>query len=184
MDTGAREDFFADHTVSLLQEVADSIAQYLELVYVSLYHERDARFMEGLSLFAPGEPTREADQLLHHTFLPSPNGHAETTSESSQSEGTLSSRCGFSGARNQCESSDSTMSIEDTFSPFAASLEASDRGGLAEPESVGLDEASEHTSVPTRSSDFPLTFNRAASLIREAMGIDGLVFLDAPLDAS
>lgn len=194
VDTELREDFFADQTVYILQEIADSIVEYLELVTVGQNHDRGARLMEGLSLFADGKSTRTPTLEHMHAASTSTLGAAETTAPSWPPQCpsldhsmslTNSSDIGPSDhvALDDVPKEDPVM--QDPASRSRAASDASDHD-LAHDHhhSATLDALPTHAPQPSPVADYRTTFSRAANLIREAIEIDGLVFLDASIDGA
>lgn len=180
VDSKVRNDFFDDETIFVLSEMAASVMDYLELVTSRHAHDRGERLMEGLSLFADGRSAFRSGSM-------SQEGHMSEYGEESLSPS--SPRPAL--ARQHSIWTRSTVAESESSTEQVIPLEH--RSPLTTPSDgptfdaactkAAIDEMSTVKDYPeaTFISEYGTTFSRAANLIREAMEIEGLVFLDASL---
>ena len=187
VDTVVRDDFFEDAPVMVLDEIASSIMGYLELATVRHNHDRGERLMEGLSLFADGKSSfaEVPDANTGNTDLDGEGKDRRSSSPPSTAlapdvfpltlDGTLPLRprevadCApTSPPRHPSEQDTPTLAPANRVAPdlTCTSTEQHHQG----PE--------EETLTPKLAA-YTDTFSRAANLIKEALDMDGLVFLDA-----
>lgn len=185
IDNNVRDEFKSDESVFVLNEIASSIMDYLELVTVRHNHDRGERLMEGLSLFAEGR-----ESFTVHTAP----GANEAPSSAAQPRNENESGTGSSfDLGESLESHRSEISSNhDVACPQSSfpSLDLSDDGPLMSDVDIQTDQQTPLTSPSSGTtfdashemslitSKYSATFSRAANLIREAMDMEGLAFLD------
>lgn len=196
VDNVVRPDFDNEDSIYTMTELASSVMDYLELVTVRHNHDRGERLMEGLSLFAEGHSsfitaspsslkkptlprsnTEMTDDLLPSE--PAPGLPTESSGQSGSGDAAAPTISQPSSSRSQAETSsqshDSSAEQVPTKTPREGSLIFNDAYGSAMASRSASISESKETAL---ASKYNATFSRAANLIREAMDMDGLVFLD------
>ncbi|OQE17229.1 hypothetical protein PENSTE_c021G07744 [Penicillium steckii] len=200
---------FSDEEIDILQEISDAIANHLENKRIAHYHSRFERLVTGLTDFSkdhPGielrgsanSPSESENSTIQGCAIPASSASADILSnESSPDEDS-----GVNGAdsttvstRTQPKSpsfpKDSSSSTEPTSLYSNLSLgrptpgeerslesidEAFDLATRIAPKDQSAASFSENVSTADRVRSI---FSRASSLLRNAMDLDGVLFLDA-----
>jgi GAF domain-containing protein len=184
VDNKVREDF-DDDAVFILDEVATSIMEHLDLVKARIFCDRAGRLMKGLGVFIQKDSADQSDARVQDSLLAkgsSRKGSAGSYLEASTTRTTTGSndeRC------KAGQTPPSTPSPGTEKNPFVtATLEP--RVGTTEeaPAVHSVSEADASTTEnakmqPDISTEVARTFSRAGVLIRDALDVEGVVFIDA-----
>jgi signal transduction histidine kinase/GAF domain-containing protein len=201
VDDKLRE-FDNDATIDVLNEVAASIMTHLDLIRLKQSRTRAELLIRGLTGFiASGSrapPSRDESlsdfkEIITESLSPEVSEASEVVPKqmsavpqieplaeffSSSSE----SASGGSGSESNGQSFSPTMTEENDMSSTTPSTIPRDvKNPISHPQILATPNSStfEATQESTPSSDIGNTFSRAATTIREAMNLDGVIFLDA-----
>jgi hypothetical protein len=157
---------FGDETIAVLTEVASTIMAHLENVRVKQNQLRSERLIRGLDVFI-----QEETALRESRRRTSSTQSRNTSLTRSSKHGSISHHPTHAKPPSEAGSSSSLANslVSVPRQPSQISSSAPGTSQEAPPSSLGL----------TEPDDMKRAFERSASLIRDAMGMDGLVFLDA-----
>lgn len=184
VDNKVRSDFFDDETVFVLTEIANSIMEYLELVAMRHNRARGERLMEGLSLFTEGPSslmTDSSNRKENRAQFYASHRLALASQASSCTSPALSRRTSL--PTRSAEAGESSTDT-DSEQPTAATTPTEQGSHIPSWTSFhgvnGTLQRHNHETEGSIKSESSKTFARAANTIREAMNVEGLVFLDGP----
>jgi signal transduction histidine kinase/ActR/RegA family two-component response regulator len=172
MDNKIRDDFFDDSTIAVLNDIAACITEQLELHAIRQESGRGVQMMRGLSEFIEGRRSR-----VDNAGATARKGSLATITEY------------FDGPPQQPESTSSSTSLESAKQSSSLALGPT-ATPLTPPEDL-LSPTSPGVCEPAlRTSDNPLSgcrtikdiYSGAAHLIRAAIDVEGLVFLNGSAD--
>ncbi|KAJ5999913.1 hypothetical protein N7481_000322 [Penicillium waksmanii] len=188
---------FGDEEVAALQEIADAISQHLENVRVVHYNQRGESLVKGLTSFVKGSTKSDRvnifnrlretrEELSFRNMNPSDSGiHTDQenaflpTNKSGGDESVLdqgSSMTQEDGAFSLFSDAKDSRMTQPTTQPSSLAP-----GSPESTELLALDEDCPDTSMDDVSITEHLAaiFSRATNLLKSAMDLDGVVFLDA-----
>ncbi|KAL4994457.1 hypothetical protein BDV10DRAFT_176772 [Aspergillus recurvatus] len=193
VDNKPRQDFSEDAVIAL-QEISDAIALHLENVRTAHSHRRSDRLVQGLTTFVKDRP-HERNPLdapaspCHTSGLTSPerlplgelslttDPTGETTALSSTRDGVDDSTYATSlsvALHEAMDSSPLNEIVAEASSPQETILfQAEDKSSVKGTPYVGRKDT---VPLSTRTAN---VYAHASSLIREAMDVDGVMFVDA-----
>ncbi|KAI5201896.1 hypothetical protein E4T39_05050 [Aureobasidium subglaciale] len=183
MDNKIRDDFFHDSTIDLLNDIAACITEHLELHAIKQDSGRGLQMMRGLSQFIESRRSAKDTPTSRKGSVVSRNGSIDyfdhvapdapsASSSPSPSPSPLSEGEGlYNGSVRDTSpptSPDDLLALSDTTSPSSSS-------------------ALGHQSLPAVSpvvQSIKDVYSRAAHLIRAAIDVEGLIFLDGSTQTS
>ncbi|KAF3927938.1 hypothetical protein ABW20_dc0108060 [Dactylellina cionopaga] len=156
---------FGDQAISALTEIASTIMAHLENVRVRQNQLRSERLIRGLDVFI-----QEEIAIRESRLIPNSSTRSRNTSTTHPSK--------YSSSKSHSITSETVSSSSLSTGPVSSVLQKPSQQPLGSvPDSAGGARLSTDSLVEP--CDMKRAFKRSALLIREAIGMDGLVFLDA-----
>ncbi|KAF2397682.1 hypothetical protein EJ06DRAFT_532676 [Trichodelitschia bisporula] len=178
-------DFDNDATIFILREISQTIMEHLDLVRIKQNRLRSEQLIKGLNVFVRQGSQHDPDAEV----IEVPDASGDSSCESSSSiKAALSSPSPSlapslsTPSTSIASSNDSTLATSATpleSNPFDSALPDPNTSTLSPSLSPSCGTPCPNDRPSAVSSDVTRAFTRAAALIRETMGMDGLVFLDA-----
>ncbi|ESZ97155.1 hypothetical protein SBOR_2468 [Sclerotinia borealis F-4128] len=174
VDNKPRYEGLNDEGFAILTEIARAIMRHLQLIENQSHLERGAKMVKGLGLFVAGK-----SNLGEGLEDSSPNSQSESNSCVTDTAET------FSTSREQteiCQTQVNSVSIASQVSESSSFSSGFDKTTIIERNRPSISRTSSAESARKQSfSSIKLKqlFSRASQLILEAIGLDGVVFVDA-----
>ncbi|KAJ5146949.1 hypothetical protein N7526_000301 [Penicillium atrosanguineum] len=191
---------FGDSEIALLQEIADSVAEYLEKTRIVHFHRRAEKLVKGVTDLVTNHPEPEAvlkrssplaDIDIHDPDPDAGSAHVATSSTQTEDQGSsliTSELSSLSFGRDMSRSTEPT-SVHSNIGSSSAGLTPlfeKPQNEFWNPEDINSpgenDIKSQESNTPSShiiSRSIASIFSRASIILRDSMELDGVLFADA-----